>query len=85
MNTGNADFGLTLYDKSPFQQVAAGLEAVSDTWNFNAYALIPVGDTEQRLNRLYYGGALDTYGLDVGYLIHQNSMPQLVTTTSRGI
>jgi len=26
-----------------WQQVAAGLEAVSNTWNFNAYALIPVG------------------------------------------
>ncbi|WP_413314569.1 MULTISPECIES: carbamoyl-phosphate synthase [unclassified Prochlorococcus] len=71
MNTGNADSGVTLYDKESafFQQIAAGLEAVSDTWNFNAYALIPVGDTEQRLNVRYLGGALDTYGLDVGYLI----------------
>ena len=71
MNTGNADSGVTVYDKESafFQQIAAGLEAVSDTWNFNAYALIPVGDTEQRLNRRYLGGALDTYGLDVGYLI----------------
>ncbi|WP_413314571.1 MULTISPECIES: carbamoyl-phosphate synthase [unclassified Prochlorococcus] len=71
MNTGNADSGVTLYDKESafFQQIAAGLEAVSDTWNFNAYALIPVGDTEQRLNVRYLGGALDTYGLDVGYFI----------------
>jgi hypothetical protein len=71
MNTGNADSGVTLYDKESvfFQQVAAGLEAVSDTWNFNAYALVPVGDTEQRLNSRYLGGALDTYGLDVGYFI----------------
>jgi len=71
MNTGDADSGVTLYDKESvfFQQVAAGLEAVSDTWNFNAYALIPVGDTEQRLNSRYLGGALDTYGLDVGYFI----------------
>ena len=71
MNTGNADSGVTLYDKESvfFQQVAAGLEAVSDSWNFNAYALIPVGDTEQRLNSRYYGGALNTYGLDVGYFI----------------
>ena len=72
MNTGNADSGVTLYDKESvfFQQVAAGLEAVSDTWNFNAYALVPVGDTEQRLNSRYLGGALDTYGLDVGYFIN---------------
>jgi hypothetical protein len=71
MNTGNVDSGITIYNEESafFQQVAAGLEAVSDTWHFNAYALIPVGDTEQRLNRLYLGGALDTYGLDVGYFI----------------
>ncbi|MDB4655077.1 carbamoyl-phosphate synthase, partial [bacterium] len=71
MNTGNAETGVTLYDKESafFQQIAAGVEAVSDTWNFNAYALIPVGDTEQRLNARYLGGALDTYGLDVGYAI----------------
>ena len=71
MNTGNAETGVTLYDKESafFQQIAAGLEAVSDTWNFNAYALVPVGDVEQRLNARYFGGALDTYGLDVGYAI----------------
>ena len=71
MNTGNVDSGVTLYDKESvfFQQVAAGLEAVSDTWNFNAYALVPIGDIEQRLNVRYLGGALDNYGLDVGYLI----------------
>ncbi|KGG25825.1 MULTISPECIES: carbamoyl-phosphate synthase [unclassified Prochlorococcus] len=71
MNTGNADTGVDVTDKRDvfFQQVAAGLEAVSNTWNFNAYALVPVGDTEQRLNNFYLGGALDTYGLDVGYSI----------------
>ena len=52
-----------------FQQVAAEVEAVSPTWNFGAYALVPFGDTEQRLNSHYNGGALDTYGLDVGYFI----------------
>ncbi len=87
MNTGDADSGVTLYDKEDvfFQQVAAGLEAVSDTWNFNAYALIPVGDTEQRLNSRYLGGALDTNGLDVGYFITPVSMPLLVITTSKAI
>jgi hypothetical protein len=30
---------------------------------------VPVGDTEQQLNSVYQGGALDTYGLDVGYSI----------------
>jgi len=72
MNTGGTDTGINVSgtEKSAFfQQVAAGLEAISDTWNFNAYALIPVGDKEQRLNIRYLGGALDTYGLNVGYFI----------------
>ena len=71
MNTGNADTGVDVTGKRDvfFQQVAAGLEAVSETWNFNAYGLFPVGDTEQVLNDRYRGGALHTYGLDVGYAI----------------
>ncbi|KZR63174.1 hypothetical protein PMIT1306_01657 [Prochlorococcus sp. MIT 1306] len=71
MNTGDADTGVTVWNKDDvfFQQIAAGLEAVSDSWNFNAYGLFPIGDTEQRLNSQYRGGALNTYGLDVGYSI----------------
>jgi hypothetical protein len=52
-----------------FQQIAFNAEAVSDDWNFNAYALVPIGDTNQRLNNVYQGGALDIYGLDIGYFI----------------
>ena len=71
MATGSADTGVNVRNSSTvfYQQVAAGLEAVSNTWNFNAYALIPVGTSEYRLNSNYFGGALDTYGLDVGYAI----------------
>ena len=71
MATGAADTGVNVTNSSTvfYQQVAAGLEAVSNTWNFNAYALIPVGTNEYRLNSNYFGGALDTYGLDVGYSI----------------
>ena len=71
MATGQPDTGITVTNlQTPFfQQVAAGLEAVSNQWNFNAYALVPVGDTDQRLNSAYNGGALDTYGLDAGYSI----------------
>ena len=71
MNTGNADTSANVFDKRDlfFSQVAAGLEAVSDSWNFNAYALVPIGDTEQVLNDHYLGGALSTYGFDVGYAI----------------
>ena len=71
MNTGYSDTGLEVTDKQSvfFQQLAAGLEAVSDTWNFNAYGLFPIGDREQQLNSRYQGGALNTYGLNVGYFI----------------
>ena len=72
MNTGGTDTGIPLFgtEKSVFfQQVAVNAEAVSNDWNFNAYALLHVGDTEQKLNWFYQGGALDTYGLDVGYFI----------------
>ena len=72
MNTGGTDTGINVSgtEKSAFfQKVAVNAEAVSNDWNFNGYALIPVGDTEQKLNWYYQGGALDTYGLDVGYFI----------------
>ena len=71
MATGAADTGVAVTSsRTPFfQQVAAGLEAVSNTWNFNAYALVPVGTTNAQLNSVYQGGSLDTYGLDVGYAI----------------
>ena len=71
MATAAADTGVHVGNSNTvfFQQVAAGLEAVSNTWYFNAYALIPVGTNEYRLNCNYFGGALDTYGLDVGYAV----------------
>ncbi len=72
MNTGGTDTGVNVSgtEKSAFfQQVAVNAEAISNNWNFNAYALLPVGDTEQKLNWSYQGGALDTYGLDIGYFI----------------
>jgi hypothetical protein len=72
MNTGGTDTGINVIgtEKSAFfQQVAVNAEAVSNDWNFNAYALVPVGEVEQRLNWFYTGGALDTDGLDVSYFI----------------
>ena len=50
-----------------FQQAAVNVEAVSDKWALSAYGLIPTGEKEQQLNSAYQGGALNTYGLDVGY------------------
>ncbi len=69
MSTGNVESGVPVTgSRTVFvQQVAAGLEAVSNKWNFNAYALVPVGTSEYQLNSSYDGGALDTYGLDAGY------------------
>ncbi len=66
--TGQADTGIRVSDSQTvfFQQVAAGLEAVSDSWSFDAYVLVPIGTTEYTLNSAYNGGALDTYGLTVG-------------------
>ena len=71
MTTGQPDTGVVVSNSQTvfFQQVAAGLEAVSNSWNFNAYALVPVGTTNDRLNSVYQGGSLDTYGLDAGYSI----------------
>ena len=71
LTSGDADTGVSVRNKRTalFQQVAVNAEAVSNDWNFNAYALIPIGDTEQDLNFFYQGGALNTYGLDVGYFI----------------
>jgi len=69
MSTGPSDTGIPVYASRTafFQQAAVNAEAVGDKWAFNAYALIPTGDTEQRLNTVYQGGALDTYGFDAGY------------------
>ncbi|WP_114994345.1 carbamoyl-phosphate synthase [Synechococcus sp. UW179A] len=71
MNTGDADTGVNVSNKRSvfFQQVAVNAEAVSNDWNFNAYALIPVGEKEAQLNSVYQGGSLNTYGLNVGYFI----------------
>ena len=71
MNTGDADTGVNVSNKRSvfFQQVAFNAEAVSNSWTLNGYGLIPVGDVEQQLNSVYQGGALNTYGLDVGYFI----------------
>ena len=71
LTSGDADTGVNVSNKRTafFQQLAVNAEAVSDSWNFNAYALVPVGEKEAQLNSVYQGGSLNTYGLDVGYFI----------------
>ena len=68
LNTGGAD-GTKVKNRRnvSFYQVALGLEAISNNWEWNPYILYPVGDTERKLNNKFDGGVLDTYGLDMGY------------------
>ena len=71
VESGNTDTNIPVFDKQTifFNQVAVNAEAVSNGWTFNGYGLFPVGDIEQKLNSHYEAGALNTYGLDVGYFI----------------
>ena len=71
LTSGDADTGVNVSNERSvfYQQFAFNAEAVSDSLNFNAYVLFPIGDSEQQLNNVYDGGSLDTYGLDVGYFI----------------
>ena len=71
VKSGDADTGINVKNKKTvgFQQIALNAEAVSNSWTLNGYGLIPVGDVEQKLNSVYNGGALNTYGLDAGYFI----------------
>ena len=79
MNTGGTDTGINVRgtEKSVFfQQVAVNAEAVSNDWNFNAYALLPLEQKEQEINRFFQAGSLVTYGLNLGYYI----APDVTTT-----
>jgi len=71
LKSGDADTGVNVTNKKTvgFQQIALNAEAVSNGWTFNGHGLIPVGDVEQKLNSVYEAGALNTYGVDVGYFI----------------
>ncbi len=68
MNTGDADNASVTNKKDvAFQQVALGMKTVSENWNVNGYALVPIGDVEKQLNNTYQGGAMNTYGVDIGF------------------
>ena len=71
VKSGGTDTGISVTNERTafFQQIALNAEAVSNSWTFNAYGLLPVGDVEQKLNSFYQAGAMNTYGLDVGYFI----------------
>ena len=67
--SGNLDSGAAARNSATafYQQVAINAEASTNVWKANVYALVPIGDTEQRLNSAEKAGALDTYGFDLGY------------------
>ena len=72
MNTGGTETCIPTFgvgQSAFFQKLAMNTGAVSNNWNFNAYALIPIGEIEQKMNWIYQGSALETYELDVGYFI----------------
>ena len=71
VKSGGTNTGISVTNERTafFQQIALNAEAVSNSWTLNGYGLIPVGDVEQKLNSVYQGGALNTYGLDAGYFI----------------
>ena len=48
------------------------MEAASENVNINSYALIPTGVVEKTLNDSYQGGAMNTYGVDIGYGLNDN-------------
>ena len=69
--TGHADTGCNVTNsKSIFSyHVAAGVECISNSCNFYAYALVPVDRINPTLNSGYQGGTLDSYALDVWFAI----------------
>ena len=78
-------FNITNRRTAFFQQIALNAEAVSNSWTFNAYGLLPVGDVEQKLNSVYQGAAMNTYGLDAGYFITPALQASAVITTNIAI
>ena len=74
MATAYADNGVDVTSSSTvfFRQGAVNIEAVSEKLYFGAYALFPNGNTEPRLNSIYDGGALLTYGANIGYALSED-------------
>ena len=50
-----------------FQQVGINAEAISDTFAFNIYALLPASETQHALNDSFQMDELTTYGVDIGH------------------
>ncbi len=80
VKSGSTVSGYNIYDQQTpfFQQVAVSAEAIHKQWDFNAYALIPVGEyglgsgNVAILNSLAGASPLTTFGLKVAYAITDN-------------
>ena len=77
VKSGDTVSGYKVYDQQTpfFQQVAVSAEAIHKKWDFNAYALIPIGeyglgsDNVANLNSLAGASPLTTFGLKLAYAI----------------
>jgi len=76
MATAYADNGLVINSSRTvfFRQAVIDFEMISPKWGINACSLFPNGNTEQRLNNIYEGGALTTYGANVGYSLNDKTI-----------
>ena len=67
-------YALSMNEKTPtFTQLGVEAELVTNTWQLKPYALIPIGDSEKKLNTLAYAGALSTYGINAGYNLNKKT------------
>ena len=67
-------YSLSMNEKTPiFTQLAVEAELVTNAWHLKPYALMPIGDKEQKLNTLAYAGALSTYGINAGYNLNEKT------------
>ena len=67
-------YALSINEKTPtFTQLGVEAELVTNTWQLKPYALIPIGDSEKKLNTLAYAGALSTYGINAGYNLNKKT------------
>jgi len=67
-------YSLSMNEKTPiFTQLAVEAELMTNAWYLKPYALMPIGDKEQKLNTLAYAGALSTYGINAGYNLNEKT------------
>ena len=67
LNSGDVEtYTLTDQKEVSFSQLAFGVDAVTDSWKLNTYALFPNEDSVERINSHYKAAALKTIGIDIG-------------------